>query len=95
MSSDEVSMYRVSDTVRSTHNEDGGIVLDIQKGRLLRLNHTGSAIFQQVEGGQTELQIIEGISRGFHLSHEVARKDVTGFLQSLEAQGLLCRQSSK
>jgi hypothetical protein len=85
-------MYRVSDTVRSTHNEDGGIVLDIQKGHLLRLNHTGSAIFQQVEGAQTELQIIEGISQDFHLSHEVARKDVTHFLQSLEAQGLIYRQ---
>jgi hypothetical protein len=85
-------MYRVSDTVRSTHNEDGGIVLDIQKGHLLRLNHTGSAIFQQVEGAQTELQIIEGISQNFHLSHEVARKDVTHFLQSLEAQGLIYRQ---
>ncbi len=85
-------MYRVSDTVRSTHNEDGGIVLDIQKGHLLRLNHTGSAIFQQVEGAQTELQIVEGISQDFHLSHEVARKDVTHFLQSLEAQGLIYRQ---
>jgi len=85
-------MYRVSDTVRSTHNEDGGIVLDIQKGHLLRLNHTGSAIFQQIEGAQTELQIIEGISQNFHLSHEVARKDVTHFLQSLEAQGLIYRQ---
>jgi len=85
-------MYRVSDTVRSTHNEDGGIVLDIQQGHLLRLNHTGSAIFQQIEGAQTELQIIEGISQNFHLSHEVARKDVTHFLQSLEAQGLIYRQ---
>ena len=85
-------MYRVSDTVRSTHNEDGGIVLDIQKGHLLRLNHTGSAIFQQVEGAQTELQIIEGISQNFHLSHEVARKNVPHFLQSLEAQGLIYRQ---
>jgi hypothetical protein len=88
-------MYRVSDTVRSTHTEEGGVVLDIQKGRLLRLNHTGSAIFQQIECAQTELQIIEGIRRHFHLSHEVARKDVTDFLQSLEAQGLICRQPSK
>ena len=88
-------MYRVSHMVRSTHNEDGGIILDIQKGRLLRLNHTGSAIFQQVEGAQTELQIIERISRDYHLSYEVARKDVTNFMQSLEAQGLICRHAPK
>jgi phage gp37-like protein len=88
-------MYRVSDTVRSTHDKDGGIILDIQRGCLLRLNHTGSAIFQQVESARTELQIIEGIRRDFHLSPEAARKDVTDFLRSLEAQGLICHQSPK
>ena len=88
-------MYRVSETVRSTHNQDGGIILDIQKGCLLRLNHTGSVIFQQVESARTELQIIESIRRDFHLSLEAARKDVTDFLRSLEAQGLICHQSPK
>jgi hypothetical protein len=84
-------MYRVSDTVLSTHNGDGGIIVDIQHDRLLRLNRTGSWIFQQVEAAQTQLQIVEALSRDFHIRRQSAQEDVANFLRSLEEQGLIHR----
>ncbi len=57
-------MYEVSAGVRSTRNEDGGIVLDIDQGKIFRLNGIGALIFERLERRQTRTQIIEEISRG-------------------------------
>ena len=82
-------MYRVSTTVRSAQNQDGTLVLDIERGRILRLNVTGSLIFQRLQHSQTEPQIIDGITREFHISREIARRDVGEFLKSMEQVGLV------
>jgi len=84
-------MYRVPDTVLSTHNSDGGIIVDIQHDRLLRLNRTGSEIFQRVAAAQTQLQIVEALARDFHICRQSAQEDVANFLRSLEEQGLIYR----
>jgi DNA-binding MarR family transcriptional regulator len=88
-------MYRVSDTVLSTHNHDGAIIVDIQHDRLLRLNRTGSDIFQRVATAQTQLQIVEALSRDFHICRQSAQRDVENFLRSLEEQGLIQRIRSE
>lgn len=82
-------MYRVSATVRSTHNQDGAIVLDIERGRVLRLNVTASLIFERLQQGQAQSQIVDGIVQQFGMSREIVRADVTEFLKLLEQQGLV------
>ena len=82
-------MYTVSKTVRTTHGQDGAVVLDIQQGRMLRLNVTGSFIFEHLERGESESQIIEGLSQRFCISRDVAQADVGDFLKSIEQEGLV------
>lgn len=82
-------MYKVSTGVHGTQNQDGTIVLDIQRGRILRLNVTGSLIFERLQRGQTESQIIAGVSQEFRISNEIARADVGEFLKSMEQVGLV------
>ncbi len=82
-------MYRVSDTVRNTHGQDGTIVLDVQRGQIVRLNLTGSLIFQRLQRGETVAQIVDGISRDFCVSRANVRTDVTSFLKSLSEEGLV------
>ena len=82
-------MYRISDTVRATHGQDGAVVLDIEQGRVLRFNLTGSFILQCVQRGETESQIIDGISQRFCISRDLAKTDVGEFLHSMEQEGLL------
>ena len=82
-------MYRLSETVRSTHDQDGAIVLDIKRGRMLRLNVTASLIFERLRQGQGQSQIVEGVAQQFGISREIVRADVTEFLKLLEQQGLV------
>ena len=77
-------MYRVSNTVRSTHNQDGAIVLDVRQGQMFNLNFVGSRILELLKSGSTESAIVNQISREFGVGRDLAEKDVGQFLQSLK-----------
>jgi hypothetical protein len=77
-------MYRVSDTVRSTHNRDGAIVLDVRQGQMFNLNFVGSRILELLKGGSTKSEIVDEIGREFGVGPELAENDVREFLQNLK-----------
>ena len=56
-------MHRVSDTVRSTHGQDGAIVLDIRHGQMFNLNFVGSRILELLKDGSAQPQIVDEIVR--------------------------------
>jgi hypothetical protein len=91
---DGAAMYRVSDTVRSTHNRDGAIVLDVRQGQMFNLNFVGSRILELLKSGSAESAIVDEISREFDVSHDVAEKDVHEFLQNLKKCQLVEEQES-
>ena len=77
-------MYRVSNTVRSTHNQDGAIVLDVRQGQMFNLNFVGSRILELLKSGSTESEIVDEIGREFGVGRELAENDVREFLRNLE-----------
>ena len=77
-------MYRVPDTVRSTHNRDGAIVLDVRQGQMFNLNFVGSRILELLKSGSTESEIVDEISREFGVGRDLAENDVREFLQNLK-----------
>ncbi len=81
---DGAAMYRVSDTVRSTHNQDGAILLDIRQGQMFNVNFVGSRILELLKNGSTESAISDQISREFGVALELAESDVRQFLQALK-----------
>jgi Coenzyme PQQ synthesis protein D (PqqD) len=83
------NMYRVSETVRTTHGQDGAIMLDIQQGQILHLNPTGSLIFMRLQQGESESQISDEIIHQFRIQPEIVHEDLIEFLQSLERRGLI------
>jgi Coenzyme PQQ synthesis protein D (PqqD) len=87
-------MHKVSNTVRSTHGQDGAIVLDVQQGQLFNLNLVGSRILELLECGSSESQIVSVVSREFEADIEVVRTDVREFLETLKAYKLVEHQSS-
>jgi len=87
-------MYRVSETVRSTHGQDGAVVLDIRQGQMFNLNFVGSRILELLETGATESAIVDDISQRFEVSKAVAETDVREFIQSLKQHHLLEDSSS-
>jgi hypothetical protein len=77
-------MYRVSNTVRSTHNQDGAIVLDVRQGQMFNVNFVGSRILELLKSGSTESAIVDEISREFDISRDLAENDVREFLRALK-----------
>lgn len=82
-------MHRVSDTVRSTHGQDGAIVLDIRQGQMFNLNFVGSRILTFLEEGSAEAEIVDEIVREFGVTRHLAKNDVQEFLQSLRKYHLV------
>src|SRR5580658_7217783 len=81
---DGATMYRVSDTVRSTHNQDGAIVLDVRQGQMFNVNFVGSRILELLKRGSAESAIVDEISREFDVSRDLAENDVREFVQNLK-----------
>jgi hypothetical protein len=82
-------MYRVSDTVRSTHGQDGAVLLDVRQGQLFNLNFVGSRILKLVETGSTRPEIVDEIVREFGVSRHLAENDVENFLETLTKHHLI------
>lgn len=85
-------LYRVSDGVRSTHGQDGAIVLDIHQGQMFNLNPVGSRILELLESGSAEAEIVDVISREFGTSREIVENDVREFIGSLKEHKLVAER---
>ena len=83
------TMYRVSGGVRSTHGQDGAIVLDVQQGQMFNLNLVGSKILELLENGSGEADIVSVISRDFNASRDTVENDVREFIESLQKYKLV------
>ena len=77
-----------SERIRSTHTGDGGIVMNIDKGKMFSLNASGSAIFQLLEKGFDDETIIGELVRGFEIEPEIARRDLADFREALKSHSL-------
>lgn len=82
-------MFRVSEYVRKTSSEDGGIVLDVKHGRMFGLNIVASRIIELLERQRTPTQIAEEIASTFGVDTEIVDRDVREFLEALEKNHLI------
>lgn len=82
-------MRRVIAGIRSTHSQDGAVVLDVRHGHMFNLNLVGSRILVLLEQGNPESQIAENVSREFGVSREIADADVREFLGTLQKYRLV------
>ena len=83
----DVQSFR--ERIRSTHGQDGAIVLDIRQGQMFNLNFVGSRILELLKTGATEPAIVDEISQKFEVSRDVAESDVREFIESLKQHHLL------
>jgi hypothetical protein len=82
-------MYRVSEAVRSTHGQDGAIVLDVRQGQMFNLNSVGSRILELLESGLAEPDIVKVISHEFNASSAIVENDVREFIEALRKHKLV------
>lgn len=82
-------MYRISTSIRSTHGQDGAIVLDVDQGQMFNLNLVGSKILELLESGSAEADIVCAISKEFNADQEIVARDVREFIDSLKEHKLI------
>ena len=82
-------MNRISESIRSTHGQDGAVVLDLRQGQMFNLNLVGSRVLKLLEGGSAPPEIVEEIIREFSVSRRLAENDVQEFLQTLRRHKLI------
>jgi Coenzyme PQQ synthesis protein D (PqqD) len=82
-------LLKIADGVRSTHERDGAVVLDIHHGQMFTLNIVGSKILGMMERGCPETKIVDDISREFGIRPDIVERDVREFLECLEKHRLV------
>lgn len=87
-------MLRLSEDLRTVTNADGGVILDLRKGKMFRLNATAAVIFELLVSGSEEEQIVADLSSRCGVASSRAQRDVQEFLDLLAANNLLCRAES-
>jgi len=80
---------RISENIRTSFNQDGAVLMDIQGGSMLTLNPIGSIIWQQLSDGRSPEQIAEHLALEFGISREQTLADVNEFVEQLQAQHLI------
>jgi hypothetical protein len=82
-------LLKIAEGVRSTHDRDGAVVLDIHHGQMFTLNLVGSTILEMLERGCPETQMVEEITRKFRIRPDIVERDVREFLECLEKHRLV------
>jgi hypothetical protein len=77
-------MHKVSDAVRSTHGQDGAVVLDVRQGQIFSFNLVGSRILALLESGARESDVADTVSREFGIDRDTAVGDVHDFIEQLQ-----------
>jgi Coenzyme PQQ synthesis protein D (PqqD) len=82
-------VMKLSEYVRSTHGQDGAVVLDILHGQMFRLNLVGSRMVELLKQGHAEPEITERVSQEFGVAREIVAADCKEFFAHLEKHHLL------
>lgn len=77
--------------LRTIVNEDGAAVLDTKRGTISTLNATGAYVWQALERGGLEEDIVEELARKTGSPPDAIRQDVSDFIAALQEHGMLSR----
>jgi hypothetical protein len=82
-------MPPIGDRFRSVDTPEGSVLLNVENGKMFRLNPIGMRILSLLNRGVPTDRISEEISRDYHIDLETVREDVRTFLTSLNDCGLV------
>jgi hypothetical protein len=82
-------MLYTSPMLHSVVDSDGAAILDVQDGTLIRLNSTGSYIWERLLQGEQPGQILLSLAAETSTDADLIRQDVDAFVEELLARHLL------
>ena len=81
-------MSQLPPRLRHIRNGDGGVVLDIDRGKMFSTNATGAVLFELLSSGLDDNTIVAEFAKRFEISTEVAAADLNGFREHLRQYAL-------
>jgi Coenzyme PQQ synthesis protein D (PqqD) len=88
-STDDARRYKFGDSIRGSWDADGGVLLDLGRGNLIRVNPVAGLILKGIDQGESECEIAQGIAGKCEADFVTVRADVHQFCKLLEQQGLI------
>jgi hypothetical protein len=88
------SVWNASASVRSTYTQDGGVLLDVEKGMCYSLNAVASKLWNHIEqnhAGVTFDELVSVIRNNFEVTDGGLEADIAAHLEKLEKMGLVKR----
>ena len=85
-------MTPLPNSIRRVANADGGVVLDLRRGAMFRVNPLGAKVLDLLDQGDSPTQIAGKLSAEFNVPLHDVRVDVEEFIKSLKSHGVLCSQ---
>ena len=80
---------RVSPSVRDVENEDGAVLLDVDRGLCFSLNAVGVKIWSMLKQQIPLEQIRKALTAEFHLPEEQVEHDLQEFMAGLTSEKLV------
>jgi hypothetical protein len=82
-------MMRLSQNARRVTNSDGGVLLDLRRGKVFQMNGMGATIVELLAEGSTEDRISLEVSKRCGVEIACVSADIHAFLDSLKHFGLV------
>ncbi|PYT94666.1 MAG: hypothetical protein DMG38_29685 [Acidobacteria bacterium] len=86
------AVWNASASVRSTYTQDGGVLLDVEKGMCYSLNAVASKLWNHLEQSQQGVtfdELVQVIRNNFEVTDGELEKDIAAHLEKLEKMGLV------
>ncbi len=80
------------ESIRRVANADGGVVLDLRRGAMFRVNPVGARVLDLLDEGDSATQIAEKLSAEFNVALHEVLADVEEFIESLKLRGVVGSQ---
>ena len=70
-------------------SEDGAVLLDLNRDRLLKLNAVGSEMWRRLHAGETTKEVIHNVAAQYGVDEELVARDLDGLVWRLRKLGVM------
>jgi hypothetical protein len=85
------AMVSQTPNLKAIVNEDGAVILDIERDSMSTLNPTGAYVWQGLQRGETIEMIIANLARDTGEDHLLVERDLRQFVAELQQKQLMPR----
>lgn len=87
--------YRLFEHLAWRIIEDEAFVLDVERRRVHRFNPVGALIWQELDQGKSEAEIVETVMDLYDVDRQTVEKDVKNFIEKIIEAGLLVAEETQ